>query len=95
MSWEAQHRKIYEDRIIKEVLCRLSESIRQETIPFSENEILTLAKRHREAYFGSDKKKERLAKYIAHLSGLYGADIVSLISSKLQDINNQIGYEEK
>jgi hypothetical protein len=95
MSWKAQNQKIYEERMIKESLTRLSDSFGMEIIPFSKDELWTLAKRHREAFFGSDKKKERLAKYIAHLSAIHSDEVVSQVSSKLQDINNRIGYEEK
>jgi hypothetical protein len=56
-----------------------------------------LAKRARESFraFGSEEKKERLARYKAHLSGLYGEASVGPVWAALEEINNEIGYEEK
>ena len=95
MSGDSRRRKIYEKRVVKEALERLSISTDMEQIPLSRDEVLTLAERHREAVYGSDRKKERLAKYSAHLSKLHGDKVVLNISSRLLDINNKIAYEEK
>jgi hypothetical protein len=54
-----------------------------------------LAKRHRESVWNSVKKRERLDRYKAHLAKTYGMDVVSRVSSLLEAINNEIGYEEK
>ncbi len=78
-----------------EALARLSSSAEMEKIPLSRDEVLTFAKRHREAIYGSDRKKERLVRYSAHLSKIYGDNVVLDISSRLLDINNKIAYEEK
>ena len=45
--------------------------------------------------FGSEEKKERLARYKAHLSRLYGEQRVGPVWAALEEINNEIGYEEK
>jgi hypothetical protein len=56
-----------------------------------------LAKRARESFraFGSDAKRKRLARYRAHLSSLYGEESVGPVWAALEEINNEIGYEEK
>jgi hypothetical protein len=95
MSGDSRRRKIYEKQIIKETLKRLSSSAGMEGTPLSRDEVVTLAKRHREAVYGSDRKIEHLAKYSAHLSKIYGDNVVLGISSRLVDINNEIAYEEK
>jgi hypothetical protein len=38
---------------------------------------------------------ERLARYKAHLAQNHGADVVESTSAVLEEINNEIGYEEK
>ena len=95
MSGDSRRRKIYEKQIIKEAVSRLSSSVDMVETPLSRDEVLTLAKRHRDAVFGSDRKKEHLARYSAHLSKIYGDNVVLDISSRLVDINNQIAFEEK
>jgi len=95
MSGDSRRRKIYEKQMIKKAVSRLSSSVALEETPLSRGEVLTLAKRHREAVYGSDRKKEHLTRYSAHLSKIYGDSVVQDISSRLVDINNQIAYEEK
>ena len=92
MSWKAEAHKIYEARVLKDALRRLAEEVK--SLPFSEDELHTLAKRSREA-FRSEKKRERLDRYKAHLSSRYGPESVAEISAALEKINNAIGYEEK
>ena len=97
MSWKAQHQKIYEARVVTESLARLAKRFDLTTLPFSDEELQTLAKRARESFraFGSEEKKERLARYKAHLSSLYGEQSVEPVWAALEEINNEIGYEEK
>jgi hypothetical protein len=94
MSWKAKARKIDEARVVAESLARLARQFDLKTLPFSDEELLTLAKRARES-FRSERRRERLDRYKAHLSTLHGEERVSTISAALQDINNAIGYEEK
>ena len=97
MGWKAQHHKIYEARVVADSLARLAKRLDLPTLPFSEEELQTLAKRARESFraFGSDEKKERLARYKTHLSVLYGETSVEPVWAALEEINNEIGYEEK
>ena len=97
MSWKARHNKIYEARVVAEALARLAKRLDLSTIPFSQEELHTLAKRARESFsaFGSPEKKARLAKYKTHLSALYGEASVGPVWAALEEINNEIGWEEK
>jgi hypothetical protein len=65
------------------------------SLPFSDAELKTLARRFRESFYSGERKRERLDRYQAHLAGIHGADVVAMVSSLLQEINNDIGYEEK
>jgi len=93
MSWKAEARKIYEARVVADSLARLASRFDLKSLPFSDEELQTLATRARES-FRSDKRA-RLDRYKAHLSALYGEERVATISAALQDINNAIGYDEK
>ena len=97
MSQEAKARKIYEARVVADSLARLAKRIDLTTLPFSDEELQTLAKRARESFqaFGNEAKKERLGRYKAHLATLYGEASVGPVWSALEKINNEIGYEEK
>lgn len=97
MSWKAQHQKIYEARVVTDSLARLAKRFDLTALPFSSEELQTLAKRARESFraHGSDEKRKRLARYRAHLSGLYGEESVGPVWAALVEINNEIGYEEK
>jgi hypothetical protein len=97
MSWKAEHHKIYEERIVTDSLARLGKRFDLKTLPFSQEELQTLAKRARESFraFSSAEKKERLGRFKAHLSTLYGEASVGPVWSALEEINNEIGYEEK
>src|SRR5690349_15130309 len=97
MSWKAQHHKVYEARVITDSLTRLAQRFDLTTLPFSNEELQTLARRARESFsaFGSEEKKKRLARYKAHLAGLYGEESVGPVWAALEKINNEIGYEEK
>ena len=94
MSWKTEARKSYEARVVTDSLARLAKRFDLKSLPFSDEELQTLATRARES-FRSEKKRERLDRYKAQLSTLYGAERVGTISAALQDINNAIGYEEK
>lgn len=94
MSWKGEAHKIYEARVVRDALGRLGDRLDLKNLPLSEEELQTLAKRAREA-FRSEKKRERLDRYKAHLSTLYGEERVGTISAALEEINNAIGYEEK
>lgn len=76
-------------------LARLAKRLDLKGLPFSEEELKTLAKRSRESFRNPERRRERLDRYKAHLAKNYGADLVARISSALEDINNAIGYEEK
>ena len=97
MSWKSQHRKICEAQVVADSLARLAKRLDLTTLPLSDEELKTLAKRARESFraFGSDEKKERLARYKAHLSSLYGEQSIGPVWAALEEINNEIGYEEK
>jgi hypothetical protein len=97
MGWKGQHHKIYEATVVTESLARLAKQLDLTTLPFSDEELRTLAKRARESFnaFGSDEKKARLARYKAHLSRLYGEQSVGPVWAALEEINTQIGWEEK
>ena len=94
MSWKAKARRVYEARVVADSLARLAKRCDLKSLPFSDEELQTLATRARES-FRSEKKRERLDRYKAHLSSLHGEEHVATISAALQDINNAIGYEEK
>ena len=96
MSWKAHH-KVYETRVVADSLARLARRFDLTNLPFSDEELQTLARRARESFraFGSEQKKERLARYKAHLSTLYGEASVEPVWAALEEINNEIGYEEK
>jgi hypothetical protein len=97
MSWKAEANKIYEARVVADSLARLAKRFDLKTLPFSDGELQTLAKRARESFraFGSDEKKERLGRYKAHLSTIYGEACVGSVWAALEEVNNEIGYEEK
>ena len=95
MSWKGEARKIYEDRVLNDALTRLGLRLGGERLPFSDAELRTLARRHREAFNNSVKKGDRLARYKAHLARTHGTDVVTRVSAALEEINNEIGYEEK
>jgi hypothetical protein len=96
MSGKA-HNKSYEARVVADALARLATRLDLTTLPFSPEQLQTLAKRARESFhaFGSEAKKERLARYKTHLSTLHGEAIVGAVWAALEEINNEIGYEEK
>ena len=97
MSWKARHHKVYEEHVVTDSLARLAKRFDLAALPFSDEELRTLAKRARESFraFGSEEKKERLAKYKTHLATLYGEASVHPVWAALEEINNEIGYEEK
>ena len=94
MGREAQARRIYENRVIDDALIRLAGAGLKD-IPLSPSELRTLAVRTRQAIFGSPLKKQRLERYKQHLARTYGPDVISRLSLTLEEINNQIAYEEK
>jgi len=95
MSWKAEAHKIYEERVVNDSLARLAERVDLKGLPFSDEELKTLARRSRESFRNPEKGRQRLDRYKAHLAKNYGADLVANISSALEAINNAIGYEEK
>ena len=94
MGREAQARRIYENRVIDDALIRLAGAGLKD-VPLSQSELRTLAVRTRQAIFGSPLKKQRLERYKQHLARTYGPDVISRLSLTLEEINNQIAYEEK
>jgi hypothetical protein len=95
MSRKADARKIYEERVVDDSLARLAERLDLKGLPFSDEELKTLARRSRESFRNPKTGRERLDRYKAHLAKTYGADLVANISVALEAINNAIGYEEK
>ena len=97
MSWKAQAHRVHEERVVNDALARLAQRLDLKNLPFSDEELRTLAERARESFraFGSEEKKERLGRYRGHLSSLYGETCVGPVWAALQQINNEIGYEEK
>jgi hypothetical protein len=94
MGWKAKAERIYETRVIDDALKRLSTTGREE-IALSKSELRTLAIRTRQAIRNSPLKRERLERYKAHLSKSYRPELISQLALKLEEINNQIAYEEK
>lgn len=95
MGWKVKAHRIYEERVVNDALARLAERVDVKGLPFSEQELRTLAERSRESFRNPAKKKERLVRYKAHLAKSHGAELVEDVSSALEEINNAIGYEEK
>jgi hypothetical protein len=97
MSWKTKHQKVYEARVVTDALARLAKRFDLATLPFSGEELQTLATRARESFraFESDEKQQRLARYMTHLASLYGEERVGPVWAALVEINNEIGYEEK
>ena len=95
MSWKAEARKIYEERVLNDALARLAGRLDLKDLPLSGEELRTLARRAREFFLNPEKHADRLARYKAHLAQLHGAGPVEKVSAALVDINNEIGYEEK
>jgi hypothetical protein len=95
MSWKAEARRIYEERVVNDSLARLAERLDLKGLPFSDEELKTLARRCRASFRDSEKRRERLAEYKAHLAKTHGTDLVAIISAALEEISNEIGYEEK
>jgi hypothetical protein len=94
VGWKAEARRIYENRVIDDALDRLRGAGLKD-IPLSQSELRTLAVRTRQAIFGSPHKRQRLDRYQRHLAKNYGPDVISRLSLTLEEINNQIAYEEK
>ena len=95
MSQEAKARKIYERQILNEAITRLAKTLDLNALPFSEGEVQTLQKRTRAAIFGSPRRKDQLARYKAHLAAMYSPTVVEHLARHLEEINNQIAWEEK
>ncbi len=95
MSWKAKAHRIYEERVVNDSLARLAGRLDLKGLPFSDEELKTLARRSRESFRNPKTGRERLDRYKVHLAKSYGADLVANISSALEKINNEIGCEEK
>jgi hypothetical protein len=96
MSWKAEANKVYEERVLNDALTRLAARMDIKSLPLSDVELRTLAKRFREAFYKRSKERlERLERYQAHLARTYGDDVISNVAAVLEAINNEIGYEEK
>jgi hypothetical protein len=97
MNLKAEESKIYEARIITDALAGLAMRFDLKSLPFSGEELQTLAERARESFkaLSSEEKKERLGSYTAHLSTLYGETSVARVAAALEQINIDISYEEK
>jgi hypothetical protein len=97
MSRRAEASKIYEACVATDTLARLAKRFDLKSLPFSDDELQTLAERTRESFkaLRSEEKKEQLGSYMAHLSTLYGGAYVGRVATALEQINNEIGYKEK
>jgi len=95
MSSNAEADKIYEARVVADALTRLALRFDLKSLPFSTEELQTLAERARASFKASPEQKAELARYKEHLSTLYGAPGVGRVWAALEQINNDIGYEEK
>lgn len=95
MGWKAEADRIYEARVVEDSLARLAQRFDLGDLPFSKEELHTLAKRARESFRNPEQRRVRLDRYTAHLSTIHGAEVVRTISSAFEEINNAIGYEEK
>ena len=73
MSWKTEAHKIYEERVVNDSLARLANRFDVKGLPFSDEELKTLAKRSRESFRNPEKMRARLYKYKAHLAKNYGA----------------------
>ena len=95
MSWKTEARKIYETRVVADSLAQLAKRFDLKSLPFSDEELQTLAIRARQS-FRSEKKREQLERYKARLAALYGEERVGAISAALEDINqfnSRAGFE--
>ena len=95
MSQEAKARNIYERQVLKDAMSRLAKTLDLGALPLSEGEVQTLQKRTRAAIFGSPRRKDQLARYKAHLTAMYSSTVVEHLARHLEEINNQIAWEEK
>ena len=95
MGWKAEADKVYEAGVVQDSLARFAKRFDSSKVPLSKEELQTLAKRARESFRNSEKKKARLERYKDHLSRTYGQEVVQTISAAFEEINNAIGYEEK
>jgi hypothetical protein len=95
VSWEGKARKIYEERVVNDALARLAGRIDLKALPLSDEELRTLARRARQAFKSRERHAERLARYVAHLARIHGAEVLAGVTAALEQINNEIGYEEK
>jgi hypothetical protein len=95
MSWKGEARRNYEERVVNDSLTRLAARLDLKALPFSHEELKALAKRSRESFRNPQRSGERLVKYKSHLAKNYGTNMVENISVLLEEINNEIGYEEK
>ena len=95
MSQESRSNRIYEQRIVIDSLARLVKRLDVGSLPLSGEELHNLAKRHRESVHGAERKLDRLTRYKAHLAKSHGADVIEAVSAALEEINNEIAWEEK
>ena len=95
MNPNAEETKIYEARLVTDAVARLALRFDLNSLPFSAEELQTLAEHARESYKAPEGEKERLSEYKAHLSTLHGANGVGRVWAALEQINNDIGDEEK
>ena len=97
MSRKAAHQRIYEARVVTDSLARLAKRFDVAALPFSGEELQTLATHARESFraYRSAEKQQQLARYRMHLAGIYGEESVGPVWAALVEINNEIGYEEK
>ena len=92
---EARARKIYEERVVRDSLARLAGRLDLRALPFSDEELTTLARRSREAFGRPKAGKARLERCMAQLVKRYGTPPVTRVVNALDAINNEVGYEEK
>jgi len=95
MSSPAETNKNDEARIVADTLARLALRFDLKSLPFSAEELQTLAERARESFKASAAEKAGLRKYKEHLATLYPAPFVGRVWAALEQINIDIGSEEK
>jgi hypothetical protein len=95
MNSKAEDGKIYEARIVADTLTRLAMRFDLKSLPFSDEELQTLAGRARESFKAPAGQKEELGRYKTHLATRYGNPFVGRVWAALEQINNDISSEEK
>lgn len=95
MSWKEKTHRATEQRVVKDALHRFVARGGAHDLPISEDEMLTLTKRSRDAFFGDEQQQENLEKYKKHLSQKYGVELIKNLSAIFEEIHGEFGSAEK